>query len=98
MLLQRVLIPLGLQHGQRLNQFLAGLAGLDDGIDVASLCRHVGIGKALAKLFNLFLPDRFAILGLLQFSLVHNIDCAFRPHHRDLCRRPGIIHIRSDVF
>ena len=44
MLLSRVLVALGLQHLQRLDQLLARLSRLDDGIKKAAFRSHIGIG------------------------------------------------------
>src|SRR5450432_31610 len=63
MLLRRILVSLGLQHLQGLNQFLAGLARLDDGVHVATIGGDVGIGEAFAEFFDLSLADGVAILG-----------------------------------
>ena len=52
MLLRRVLVALGLQHGQRLDQLFARFTGLDDGVHEAAVGDHVGIGKAVAELFD----------------------------------------------
>ena len=63
MLLRRVLVPLGLQHLQRLDQLLARLARLDHGIHESAVGGHVGIRQAVAEFFDLLLANRFAILG-----------------------------------
>src|SRR6266446_2835344 len=76
MLLKRILIPLSLQHRQRLDQLLASLARLNDGIHESTISRHVGVRQPLAKFFNLFLPNRFAIFGAIQLSFVDDIHRA----------------------
>jgi len=79
MLLRRVLIPLSLQHLQRLNQFLARLARLDDRINESAIGRHIRIRQPVAKFFNLLLADHFAIFRAIQFALVDDVHRAFRP-------------------
>src|SRR5258708_14242385 len=98
MLLRRILIPLSLQHSQRLDQLLTRLARLDNCIHKSAISRHVGIRQPLAKFFNLFLANRFAIFSALQFAVVDDIPRAFRPHHRNFGARPGIVHVRADVL
>src|SRR5581483_9241490 len=56
-LLRRILVPLGLQHLQRLDQFLPRLPRLNDSIQESPIGRHIRIGKAVAKLFNLLRPQ-----------------------------------------
>ena len=63
MLLQRVLVPLGFQHGQRLDQFLARLARLDDGVHKAPFRCDVGIGEPFAELFDFFFAKLLALGG-----------------------------------
>ena len=58
MLLRRVFVPLGLQHLQRLDQLLAGLARLNHGIDESAIGGNVGIGEAVAEFFDLLLRER----------------------------------------
>ena len=98
MLLRRVLIPLGPEHLQRLDQLLAGLARLDDRIDESTIGGYVGVCQALAELFDLLLANRYAIFRAVQFALVDDIHRAFRPHHRNFGARPGIVHIRANVL
>src|SRR5271167_2767853 len=52
-LLGRVLGALVLQHVERLNQLAAGVARTNDGVKVSAFGRDVGVGEALAKLFDL---------------------------------------------
>jgi len=49
-LLGRVLVALGLEHLERVDQALAGLARLDDGVHVAALGRDVGVGELVLEL------------------------------------------------
>src|SRR5882672_11615928 len=64
MLLRRVLVALGLQHFQRLDQLLARLSRLDDCIEIAALCRYVRVRKPVAKFFNLALTHFLPVGGL----------------------------------
>jgi hypothetical protein len=98
MLLQRILIPLGLQHGERLNQFLPRLPRLNDSIHEPAIRRHVGIGKSFAEFLDFASPHLVAILRLLQLALLNNVHRALRAHHGDFRRRPGVIHIGANVL
>src|SRR6185437_4634555 len=98
MLLRRVFIPLGLKHLQRINQFFASLAWLNDSIHISTLGGDIGIGETLAEFLNLF----FAYLlhgcsGAFQFSSIDDIDGAFRPHHCDLGGWPGKVHVSTNM-
>ena len=49
----RILIALGVEHLQRLNNAAASVARANDRIDITAFSRNVGIGEALAKLLDL---------------------------------------------
>src|SRR5207237_1290640 len=51
-LLRRILVALGLQHLQPVDEPFARLARLDHSINIAALGSDVRIGKALAELFH----------------------------------------------
>ena len=98
MLLRRILIPLRLQHGQRLDQLLPRLPRLDDCIHKAAVRGHIRVGEAFAEFVDLLATKLFPIRRRVEFPLVHDVDRALRPHHRNLGGRPYIIHIRADVL
>jgi hypothetical protein len=52
MLLRRILIPLGSQHFQSLDQLLAGIAGLDDRVHEAAFGGDVGVGEAVGGILS----------------------------------------------
>ena len=98
MLLTRILIPLILQHLQRLNQFLASFARLDHCIDKPAISCDVGVSQPVAEFLYLLLPHRFAIFSGVQFALVDDIHRAFRAHHCNLSARPGVVHVGANVL
>jgi hypothetical protein len=51
MLLRRILIALGVEHLQRLDELFAGVARLDGRVQEAALGGDLGIGKVVAELF-----------------------------------------------
>jgi hypothetical protein len=63
MLLRRVLVALGFEHFERLNQLLARFSGLDDGVHVSALGGYVGVGEAVGELFDFLLTRFGAIFG-----------------------------------
>src|SRR6266436_36160 len=78
----------------------ARVGGFNDGIDVAALGRHEGIGKAFAEFGNFLLAESFALGfgSLRQFAFVNNIYGAFRAHDGDFSRGPREIGVRANVF
>lgn len=60
----------------------------------ASLGGDEGIGEAL---FVFFRPGR-DLRGIAEFGTVENLGRALGAHHGDLSRRPGVVHVGSDVF
>ena len=55
MLLRRVLVALGLEHLQRIDQLFARLLRTDHSVNIAAFGGNVRAGKAVAKFFNLFI-------------------------------------------
>ena len=98
MLLWRILVTFGFEHCQRLDQLLARVARLDNGIHKSALGHDIGIREALAKFFDLFASHLVAIRRGIEFPLVYDVDRALGSHHRDLRGRPRIIHISTDVL
>src|ERR1700733_3935259 len=96
MLLGRVFVAFGLQHGQGLNQLLAGLARRDDGINEAAIGSDVGAGEAVAEFVDFRLAQLLPLLGIpspIEFALEDDIDRALRAHDGDLRSGPRIIHV-----
>src|SRR5579863_6408322 len=78
MLLRRILVPLPLQHGQRLNQFLPRLPRLDDRVHEPTIRRDIRIREPITELLNLLAPHFLPIRRRVQLALVDNIHRAFR--------------------
>src|SRR4051812_5604076 len=57
-LLGRVLVTLGVEHLQRINQFFAGLARADDCVHVALFRSDIRIGESVTELVRLFFAKR----------------------------------------
>src|SRR2546423_5975371 len=70
MLLRRIFVALGFEHFQRLDQLLAGVAGLDDGVHETALGCDVRTSKAVAEFFDLLFSQFFTILSAIQFTLI----------------------------
>src|ERR1041385_6617983 len=67
-LLRWVLVSFGVEHFERLNQPLAGLARQDDGVHVSALGGDVGTGKAVAKFLDLLLSQLLPPARALGFA------------------------------
>src|SRR5437763_2382685 len=90
MLLGRILVTLGLERRERVDQARPRVARVDDVVQVAPRRREVGVGELLPVL-------GLAVVGGL-FPLVQDFDRALRPHHRYLRARPGDVVIAPDVL
>jgi len=67
MLLRWVLIAFGLEHFERIDQFLARLLRTDHRVDVTPFGGDIRAGKAIAEFLNLFiarLGDDFCLFFL----------------------------------
>src|SRR5207244_4772144 len=93
-LLWRVLVALGFQRGEAVDQLRARLVRPDDLVDEAALRRHVRIGELLAVLRDLRRARRRDILRRIEFTLVENMERAFAAHARYFGSRPGDIRSR----
>src|SRR6476619_6773470 len=93
-LLPGVLEPLVAQHLECAGDALARAVRHDHLVDIATFSSNERIGEARLILVDA-LPD-FALVAKL--GAVQNLDRALGSHHRDLGRRPGIIHVAPDVL
>src|SRR5271157_255186 len=98
MLLGRVLVALVLQHIERLNQLAARVSGTNYRVEIAALGGNVRIGEAFAELLDLGSAIGIRVWGLLDFVPIDDVYRAFRSHHRDFGRRPGVIHVGANVL
>ena len=69
MLLRRIFVAFGLEHFQRVNQFLARLLGKNHGVNIAAFGGNVRAGKAVAKFFNLLIARFGNDLSFFCFRL-----------------------------
>ena len=100
MFLAGVRVLLVFEGAEGSNDAGTGLGGLDDRVDVAALCGHEGIGKAVAELGDFFLAQFLAVRfgNFVEIALVDDVHGALRTHDRDFRGGPGEIGIRSNVF
>src|SRR5437667_11806060 len=67
-------VALGLEHPERGDEFGAGVAGLDDVVDVAALGGTIRVGETVAELLHLLAAQFFSVFGLLALAPVHAVD------------------------
>src|SRR3546814_19723828 len=72
----------------------AGVARLDDVVEITARCRHEGVGELLPVLLGASLDLR----GVAQVAAEDDLDRALRSHHRDLGGRPGVVHVAAQVL
>src|SRR2546427_6693482 len=89
MLARRVAVALGLQRGEGGDQPGAGVARVDDVVEVAPRGRLVGMRELLAILVD---------LRLRRFALVEDFDRALGAHNGDLRGGPRNVVVPADVF
>src|SRR6185295_11901236 len=97
-LARRILVALGLEQLQRLDEPAPGVGGLDHVVDVALLRRDIGVGELRAVFGDQPRPRLLRILRLLDLLLEDDVHRALRAHHRDLRGRPGEVHVPPDVL
>jgi len=82
------------QHLQRAADPRASALRHDDLVDIAPLGGNERICEARLILINTL----FNCLWIAQLRAVEDLHRALGAHHRDLGRRPSIVHIAPDVF
>src|SRR6516164_4468238 len=88
-LLPRVLELLVAQHLERPGDALARAVRHDHLVDIAAFRRHERVGEAL-----LIVVDALLDLGLVaKLGAIQDLCRALGAHHRDLGRRPSIVHV-----
>src|SRR5438046_4985774 len=81
----RVGVALGFEHAQGGDEVRAGIARLDDRVNVTALSGDARVGKFLAEFVHLFAPQRFRILGLSELARLgdsHSLDRPLTAHSR----------------
>ena len=92
-------LTLAAQLAKRADDLRSRLPRVDNRVDESSLGGDEGVGEFLSVLFHLLLPDlRRSITGLIQFSLVEDVDGALGTHDGDLRRREGEVDVGADVL
>ncbi len=91
-LFRRVAFRLVGRHFQGLDQFLPGVAGINDLVDITHFGRFERAGKIVAVLLHFGLP----LLGAHIFE--NNVHGTLGSHHGNFGCGEGIIHIRANVF
>src|SRR6478672_6440228 len=92
-LLGRIAIAFSSEHSERLDQPGPRIAGIDHVIDVPSGRRSVGVSELFAVLLDQLLGGACRVLGPGNLVLEQDLHRPLGSHDRDLCRRPGKVHI-----
>ena len=98
MLSLRVLELLGLQLGQRTDDAEAGVARLDNVINVAILGGIVGVGEELGVLGLLLGDECLGIFLLLSLLSVEYGSGTASTHYGNLSCGPCIVHVATELL
>src|SRR5262249_12131193 len=98
MLLLRQRLAFGRHALERRDQLRAGVARLDDVVQVAERRGHVGVGELRVVLVDELAAYRLRVGGAFHLFAIEDVDGAVGAHHRDLGRRPGDVVVGADVF
>ena len=94
----RVLELLGLQLGQRTDDAEAGVAGLDDVVDVAILGCIVRVGEELGVLGLLLGNECLGVFLLLGLLGVEDGSSTAGTHYGNLSCGPCVVHVATELL
>src|SRR4051794_14799371 len=94
----RLVDAFGLEHAEGADQLGAGLAGLDDVVDVAALRRRVGVGEVSFVVVDQFLAALVGGRRVGDVFAVDDVDGALGAHYGDLGGRPGDVVVGQHVL
>ena len=94
----RVLELLGLQLGQRTDDAEAGVAGLDNVVDVAILGCIVRVGEELGVLGLLLGNECLGIFLLLGLLGIEDGSSTAGTHYGNLGCRPCVVHVATELL
>src|SRR5437773_2552620 len=97
-LLGRVPVPLRAQCLQGVDQTRSRVARIDDVVDVAATGSDVRMRELLPILLDLCVSRLLRIVAVVDVLAEQNLDCALRPHHRDLRRWPRHAVVAANVL
>src|SRR5262249_43443096 len=81
-----------------LNQLLASLARLNYSVHKSTFGGNIGVGKTIAKFFDLLLTGFRTIGSFIEVATVDDIDSTFWAHDGDFRSRPRIIHVCANML
>jgi len=93
----RCALALAQKSIQSIAQAHSRMGRVDDIIDIAPRCSHIGIRKASLVLFDFILSHGGWIGGLFDLFFEDDVGCALGPHNGDLSGRPGKDLVRTQV-
>src|SRR5580765_8358741 len=98
MLLRRILVALGLQSLERIDETGARIAGVDDVVEKATARGDIGVRELLAILLDLRFRRTLGVAAVRDLLAEKNLDRALRPHDGDLRCGPGDVVIAANVL
>ena len=98
MLSLRILKLLGLQFCQCADDAEAGVARLDNVINVAILGGIVGVGEELGVLGLLLGNECLGVFLLLCLLSIKHCSSTTSTHNSNFCRGPCIVHIATELL
>ena len=92
-------VGLVFEHAQGGDEFGPSVAGLNDFVNPAFFGGGVGVGEAVAKLFDFGLAKGVSLVsGFGDFAAIKNVHGAFGAHDGDLGRGIGVIHVGAQML
>src|SRR5207237_10731839 len=88
----------GLDRLERVDEPRTRVARVDDVVQVPAAGRYIRMCELFAVFVDFRIGRLAGVLALRDFLLEEDLHRAFRPHHRDLRRRPGDVVVAADVL
>src|SRR5688572_30322344 len=97
-LFRGILVALGLQRLERINESRPRVARIDDVVEISSTGRDVRVRELLPVLLDLSFSCRRFVRTLRDFLPEEDFHRTLWSHHRDLGRRPGDVEVAANVL
>src|SRR5690349_3694084 len=98
MLLRRILVALGLQRLEGVDESRAGVARIDDVVEKATAGGHVWVRELLTVFVDLRFRCAIGVGTVGNLLTKEDLDSALWPHDRNLRRRPSDVVVPANVL
>src|SRR5690242_12142214 len=98
MLLRRILVALGLQSLECIDETRARIAGVDNVVEKATARGDIGVRELLAILFDLRFRRTLGVAAVRDLLAEKNLDRPLWAHHSDLRCWPGDVVVAANVL